>query len=128
MDAPSVVQAPPTIFPAPLRATRRKGSGKKLTVKGATANNLRSVTTSVPLGTFTCITGVSGSGKSTLVNEIVYKALANRLHRVRVTPGAGERALVVQLLERLLGEDLVFRGGLRLRLGGPRLKRIGLLN
>ena len=52
----------------PLPAKRRKGNGHKLTVHGARANNLRNVTASIPLGTFTCVTGVSGSGKSTILN------------------------------------------------------------
>lgn len=56
---------------------RRKGNGKKLTLKGATGNNLKNVTVSIPLGTFTCITGVSGSGKSTLINETLYPILSN---------------------------------------------------
>lgn len=58
----------------PVPAERRKGNGKFLTVRGAAENNLRHVDVSIPLGTFTCITGVSGSGKSSLVNEILYKS------------------------------------------------------
>ncbi|MEG0597471.1 MAG: excinuclease ABC subunit UvrA, partial [Oscillospiraceae bacterium] len=54
-------------------AERRKGSGKMLVVRGASENNLRDIDVSIPLGTFTCVTGVSGSGKSSLVNEIIYK-------------------------------------------------------
>jgi excinuclease ABC subunit A len=57
-------------------AVRRKGSGKKLTLKGATGNNLKNVSVSIPLGTFTCVTGVSGSGKSTLINETLYPILS----------------------------------------------------
>ena len=57
-------------------AERRKGNGKKIVLKGATGNNLKNVTLSVPLGTFTCITGVSGSGKSTLINETLYPILS----------------------------------------------------
>jgi excinuclease ABC subunit A len=56
-------------------------------VRGASQHNLRSIDVEFPVGKFICVTGVSGSGKSTLVNEIVYKALANRLHRMRVKPG-----------------------------------------
>lgn len=59
-----------------LPAQRRKGNGKKLTLKGATGNNLKNVTVTIPLGTFTCITGVSGSGKSTLINETLYPILS----------------------------------------------------
>ncbi len=60
----------------PLRATRRKGSGKAVTVHGATANNLQSVTVAFPLGTFTCVTGVSGSGKSSLTIDTLYAGAA----------------------------------------------------
>jgi excinuclease ABC subunit A len=56
-------------------------------VRGASMHNLKDVDVEFPVGKFVCVTGVSGSGKSTLVNEIVYKALANRLHRLRVKPG-----------------------------------------
>jgi len=60
----------------PLPAVRRKGNGKKLVLKGATGNNLKNVSVTIPLGTFTCITGVSGSGKSTLINETLYPILS----------------------------------------------------
>ncbi len=71
----------------PIPAQRRTGSGHSLTVKGAAENNLQNVDVSIPLGTFTCVTGVSGSGKSSLVNEILYKALASRLNRAKTRPG-----------------------------------------
>ncbi len=57
----------------PVPETRRRGNGSYLTVRGAAENNLRHIDVSVPLGTFTCVTGVSGSGKSSLVNEILFK-------------------------------------------------------
>jgi excinuclease ABC subunit A len=57
-------------------AQRRKGNGKKISLKGATGNNLKKVNVSIPLGTFTCVTGVSGSGKSTLINETLYPILS----------------------------------------------------
>ena len=57
---------------------------------GARHNNLKSIHARFPLGTFVCVTGVSGSGKSTLVNDILYKALAKRLHLAKETPGSGE--------------------------------------
>ena len=65
----------------PVPAKRRKGNGKKLTVSGATANNLKNVTASIPLGTFTCITGVSGSGKSSFTLDTLYAAAARHLKR-----------------------------------------------
>jgi excinuclease ABC subunit A len=65
-------------------ATRRPGSGKFLTVRGAAANNLKRIDVSVPLGMFVCVTGVSGSGKSSLVNEIIKKRLLHDLNRARV--------------------------------------------
>ena len=61
--------------------TRHKGNGKLLSVKGATGNNLQSVDLNIPIGVFTCITGVSGSGKSTLVNETLYPAAAVALNK-----------------------------------------------
>ena len=66
---------------------RRAGSGKWLTVRGAAENNLRGIDVSIPLGTFTCVTGVSGSGKSSLVNEILFKRLGADLNRMRCRPG-----------------------------------------
>ena len=72
----------------PIPAERRKGHKKQiLSVKGARANNLKDIDVDIPLGTFTCITGVSGSGKSTFVIETLYNALARRLHGTRVIPG-----------------------------------------
>lgn len=68
--------------------TRRKGNKKYLEVKGATENNLKNIDVKIPLGTFTCVTGVSGSGKSTLVNEIIYKTVSNNLYKVKEKPGS----------------------------------------
>ena len=68
-------------------AQRRAGNGKTLTVRGARENNLRDIDVSIPLGTFTCVTGVSGSGKSSLVNEILYKKLGADLNRMKVHAG-----------------------------------------
>ena len=68
-------------------AARRPGNGKFLTVRGARENNLKNIDISVPLGTFTCVTGVSGSGKSSLVNEIIYKRLGAELNRMKTHPG-----------------------------------------
>lgn len=66
---------------------RRKGNKKFIEVKGATENNLKNIDVKIPLGTFTCVTGVSGSGKSTLVNEIIYKLVSNNLRRSKERPG-----------------------------------------
>lgn len=70
----------------PVPDKRRKGYGKKLTLKGATGNNLQHVTLSIPLGTFTCITGVSGSGKSTLINETLYPILRQHFYKSLKSP------------------------------------------
>ena len=66
---------------------RRKGKKKYLQIKGAQENNLKNINVKIPLGTFTCITGVSGSGKSTLINEILYKAVSNNLYKSKDKPG-----------------------------------------
>lgn len=63
---------------------RRKGNGKFLSLKGATGNNLKNVTLNIPLGTFTCITGVSGSGKSTLINETLYPILSQKFYKTKI--------------------------------------------
>jgi len=67
---------------------RRPGNGKILEIIGAAENNLKAIDVQIPLGTFTCVTGVSGSGKSSLINEILFKALDRALHRAQVIPGA----------------------------------------
>ena len=85
---------------------RRKGSKKRqLTVKGARSNNLKNVDVSLPLGTFTCVTGVSGGGKSTLIIETLYKALAKKLHRARTVPGDHDSIDGVQLIDKIVDID-----------------------
>lgn len=68
-------------------AKRRKGNKKFIEIKGAKENNLKNINVKIPLGTFTCVTGVSGSGKSTLVNEILYKVARNKVYKTKEHPG-----------------------------------------
>ncbi|MBX9942541.1 MAG: excinuclease ABC subunit UvrA [Reyranella sp.] len=82
-----------------------KGGGRWLTIKGARENNLQNVTASIPLGTFTCVTGVSGSGKSTLIVETLYKALAKRLNNAREHPGAHSGLDGVGHLDKIVDID-----------------------
>ncbi|MBQ8965973.1 excinuclease ABC subunit UvrA [Ruminococcus sp.] len=89
----------------PVPAERRKGSGKFLTVKGASQNNLKNVDVKIPLGTFTCVTGVSGSGKSSLVNEVIYKYLAGKLNRAKIRPGAFTKMEGVSCLDKVINID-----------------------
>ncbi len=89
----------------PVPAHRRKGTGKKLTVHGATANNLREVTASIPLGTFTCITGVSGSGKSSLTIDTLYAAAARALNGARILAGKHEKITGLQYLDKVIDID-----------------------
>ncbi|CAB4861321.1 unannotated protein [freshwater metagenome] len=83
---------------------RREPSGT-LEIRGARQNNLRAIDVRVPLGIFTCVTGVSGSGKSTLVNEVLYKAVANRLMRARERPGAHTAVLGLDQLDKIIQVD-----------------------
>jgi len=84
---------------------RRKGSGKKLTVVGATGNNLRDVTAEFPLGKFVCVTGVSGGGKSTLTIETLYKNAALRLNGARETPAPCETIKGFEHLDKVIDID-----------------------
>jgi excinuclease ABC subunit A len=74
-------------------------------ILGASQHNLRDVDVHIPLGTLTCVTGVSGSGKSTLVNEVLYKAVANRLHRARQRPGAHRTINGLDQLDKIIAVD-----------------------
>src|SRR5262245_13042398 len=74
----------------PVPEHRRSPRGE-LVIRKARQHNLQGINVGIPLGVFCCVTGVSGSGKSTLVNEILYRAVANRLHRARLRPGAHDR-------------------------------------
>ncbi len=84
---------------------RRKGNGHKLTVVGASENNLKDLTVDFPLGTFTCVTGVSGSGKSSLVNLILYRALARKLGRMAIVPGKHQEILGAQHIDKVIQID-----------------------
>ena len=84
--------------------TRRKPTGK-LIVRNAREHNLKNIDVEIPLGVFTCVTGVSGSGKSTLVNEIVRKVLARDLNRARTRPGAHDGIENIRLLDKVIDID-----------------------
>jgi len=86
-------------------ATRRVGSGKVLTVHGATEHNLRDVTVDFPLGKLISVTGVSGSGKSSLVNSILYTALAKRLYNARTVPGRHRSITGVEHVDKSIHVD-----------------------
>ena len=86
----------------PVPATRREGNGKWLTVKGAQQNNLKKVNASIPLGTFTAVTGVSGSGKSSLINEILYKGLAAKLNQAKARPGKHKEITGIEELDKVI--------------------------
>ncbi len=89
----------------PMRGRRRKGTGKKLTVHGARENNLANVTASVPLGTFTCVTGVSGSGKSSLTIDTLYAAAARSLNGARIIAGKHDRISGLEHLDKVIDID-----------------------
>ena len=89
----------------PVPTTRRPGNGKFLTVRGATENNLKNIDVSIPLGTFTCVTGVSGSGKSSLVGEVLNKTLLSRLNHARVRPGACKCVEGLENLDKVIDID-----------------------
>ncbi|MBA3511287.1 excinuclease ABC subunit UvrA [Sphingomonas sp.] len=89
----------------PLRDKRRKGSGRKVVVHGATANNLAHVTAAFPLGTFTCVTGVSGSGKSSLTVDTLYAAAARTLNGARILAGRHDRVTGLEWLDKVIDID-----------------------
>ncbi|NCB63362.1 MAG: excinuclease ABC subunit UvrA [Clostridia bacterium] len=89
----------------PVPTQRRKGSGKFLTIRGASENNLQNVDVTFPLGTFTAVTGVSGSGKSSLVNEILFKKLGADLNRVKVRPGKHDSIEGMEHLDKVIDID-----------------------
>ncbi len=89
----------------PVPKERRKGNGNFLTIRGAAENNLRGMDVQIPLGTFTCVTGVSGSGKSSLVNEILYKKLAADLNRAKTRAGKHTAIEGEEYLDKVINID-----------------------
>ena len=84
---------------------RRAGNGHTLTIRGAAENNLKNIDVSIPLGTFTCVTGVSGSGKSSLVNEILFKRLGADLNRMKCRPGKHKAIEGEEHLDKVIDID-----------------------
>jgi excinuclease ABC subunit A len=88
----------------PVPEHRRTPRGE-LVIRKARQHNLQGIDVGVPLGVFCCVTGVSGSGKSTLVNEVLYRAVANRLHRARLRPGAHDRIEGIEQVDKIINID-----------------------
>ena len=89
----------------PVPTERRMGNGKKLVIRGARENNLKNLDVEIPLGTFTCVTGVSGSGKSTLVNEVLNKTLLAKLNHARTRPGVCTCIEGIENLDKVIDID-----------------------
>jgi len=84
---------------------RRKGTGKKLTVHGASANNLQNIKAAIPLGTFTCVTGLSGSGKSSLTIDTLYAAAARALNGARIIAGKHDKITGLEYCDKVIDID-----------------------
>jgi excinuclease ABC subunit A len=89
----------------PIPKKRREGNGKQLIIVGARANNLKNINVTIPLGKLICITGVSGSGKSTLMSEILYNALAAKLHGAHTQAADHDRIEGVEHLDKIINID-----------------------
>lgn len=89
----------------PVPSNRRKPNGKWIEIKGANANNLKNLDVRIPLGVFTCVTGVSGSGKSTLVNEILYKELSHKLYGSRNKVGEHKEIKGLEYIDKVIDID-----------------------
>jgi excinuclease ABC subunit A len=89
----------------PVPEERRQGHGRFLTIHNPREHNLAGMNVRIPLGTFTSVTGVSGSGKSTLINDILYRALAQMLHRAQERPGAHDRIEGAQHVDKVVDID-----------------------
>ena len=86
-------------------AERRRGNNGRIQLRGASENNLKHIEVSIPLGVFTCVTGVSGSGKSTLIIDTLYRLLAQRLYRAKERAGKVERVLGVERIDKVINID-----------------------
>ncbi len=89
----------------PVPPTRRPGDGRTLTVVGARLHNLQDVTVRFPLGTFVCVTGVSGSGKSSLVNDVLHRALAQKIFGSKERPGEHDRIEGAEWVDKVIAID-----------------------
>ncbi len=85
--------------------SRKKGNGKFISIKGATEHNLKNVSVEIPLGTFTCITGVSGSGKSTLMSDILFPAVSNKVSRTDYDVGKCESVTGIECVDKVINID-----------------------
>ncbi|MGK0577192.1 excinuclease ABC subunit UvrA [Macrococcus capreoli] len=85
--------------------TRRKPDGRFLTIENATSHNLKGVSVNIPLGMMTLVTGVSGSGKSSLVNDVLYKALAQKLYKTKAKPGPHDRVTGIEHIDKIIDID-----------------------
>ena len=89
----------------PVPEERRKPDGRWLKITGASENNLKNINVSIPLGVFTCVTGVSGSGKSSLINQILYNYLAAKLNKARTVPGKFKKIEGAEQLDKIIAID-----------------------
>ncbi|MEG2081555.1 MAG: ATP-binding cassette domain-containing protein, partial [Oscillospiraceae bacterium] len=83
----------------------REGNGNIIEIVKATENNLKNINVKIPLGKFTCITGVSGSGKSTLINDILYKGIATKINRLRERPGKHKEIKGIENIDKIINID-----------------------
>jgi excinuclease ABC subunit A len=89
----------------PIPRSRRNGNGNSLVIEGAKQNNLKNLRVEIPLGTFTCVTGVSGSGKSSLINEILFPLLAQRLYRSKANIGKVQSIKGIHHIDKVINID-----------------------
>ena len=88
-----------------LPSERRKGNGKKIQIQGVSEHNLKNISVEIPLGTFTCITGVSGSGKSTLLNDVFYPAASNAIMHTEYETGAYKKITGLDAIDKVINID-----------------------